>query len=109
MSLNYAGLGHLVRGETGHSRAARLMHHAALRLLARRFQLERLVRFNEKFHPEWRPRFLVYESRAGLAQATLRVLQAEGYVPQHKPRRPPDWWGSLPRRLLGSANANAAS
>lgn len=109
VSLNYAGLGHLVRGETGHSRAARLLHHAALRLLARRFQLERLVRFNEKFHPEWRPRFLVYESRAGLAQATLRVLQAEGYVPQHKPRRPPNWWESLPRRLPGSANANAAS
>ena len=45
------------------------------------------MRFNEKFSPEWRPRYLVYESRAALPRAILRVLQAEGYLPS--PRRSP--------------------
>ena len=53
--------------------------------LARRFQMERLVRFNEKFSPEWRPRYLVYESRAALPRSVLRVLQAEGYLPERPP------------------------
>jgi lysylphosphatidylglycerol synthetase-like protein (DUF2156 family) len=48
------------------------------------------VRFNEKFFPHWRPRFLVYQRRAGLASAALRVLQAEGYLakPAWSSRRP---------------------
>ena len=35
---------------------------------------------NEKFSPEWRPRYLIYESRLGLPRAILRVLEVEGYV-----------------------------
>jgi hypothetical protein len=54
----------------------------AVALLGRRFQMERLVRFNEKFSPEWRPRYLIYESRFGLPRAILRVLEVEGYVGQ---------------------------
>jgi lysyl-tRNA synthetase, class II len=118
VSLNYAGLAHLLRtGTHGPSRdgnapaphaGARHLPRPILRLLERRFQLERLVRFNEKFLPEWRPRFLVYESPAGLPHATLRVLQAEGYLPRLGPPQ-------LARRLRpgslllpGSAQPNAA-
>jgi hypothetical protein len=53
----------------------------ALGVLGRRFQMDRLVLFNSKFSPEWRPRYLVYESRRSLPAAALRVLQAEGYLP----------------------------
>ena len=45
------------------------------------------MRFNEKFSPEWRPRYLVYESRAALPRTVLRVLQAEGYLPEAGGRR----------------------
>ena len=51
-----------------------------------RFQLERLVAFNEKFSPEWRPRYLVHSGRRRLPLSALRVLQAEAYV---RPPRPP--------------------
>jgi lysyl-tRNA synthetase class 2 len=85
VSLNYAGLAHLVRGEPSRNRVTRALTRLALGPLHRRFQMDRLVRFNEKFSPQWRPRYLVYESRAGLPRAIVRVLQVEGYLPQPRP------------------------
>jgi lysyl-tRNA synthetase, class II len=82
VSLNYAGLAHLVRANPGRTRARRLVARLAVALLGRRFQMERLVRFNEKFSPEWQPRYLIYESRRGLPRAVLRVLEVEGYLRQ---------------------------
>jgi lysyl-tRNA synthetase, class II len=108
VSLNYAGLGHLIRGSGRDSRAAGRLARCLSRLLGRRFQMARLVRFDEKFLPEWRPRFLICESRAALPMAGLRVLQAEGYLPQRgTPRlRPP--WRPGQRALPGSPQADAA-
>lgn len=81
VSLNYAGLGHLIRrGATG-TLVGRALRRLTIALLNRRFQMERLVRFNEKFSPHWRPRYLVYESRVALPSSVYRVLQAEGYLP----------------------------
>jgi lysyl-tRNA synthetase class 2 len=105
VSLNYAGLGHLAReGATEGKRPPRI-NRLVLRLLGSRFQLDRLVRFNDKFFPEWRRRYLVYESRAGLPRAILRVLQAEGYIPQRRPlrRRVP----ALGRPRPGTVRAHA--
>jgi lysyl-tRNA synthetase, class II len=87
VSLNYAGLAHLVRAEPSRRGAMRVLTRLALAPLHRRFQMDRLVRFNEKFSPEWRPRYLVYESPAALPLAIVRVLQAEGYLPQRRPSR----------------------
>jgi lysyl-tRNA synthetase class 2 len=84
VSLNYAGLAHLVRREPSRNPVARALTRLALGPLHRRFQMDRLVRFNEKFSPEWRPRYLVYESRAALPRAIVRVLQAEGYLPHRE-------------------------
>ena len=81
VSLNYAGLGHLVRQGPSGSRPVRTVQRVALGVLGRHFQMDRLVLFNSKFSPQWRPRYLVYESRRGLPSAALRVLQAEGYLP----------------------------
>jgi lysyl-tRNA synthetase, class II len=80
VSLNYAGLGHLVRSGPSGSAPARVVQRLALDVLGRHFQMDRLVLFNSKFAPEWRPRYLVYESRRALPGAVLRVLQAEGYL-----------------------------
>jgi len=98
VSLNYAGLAHLVRQAEGGRRLTRVRRWA-LAPLHRRFQMDRLVRFNEKFSPEWRPRYLLYESRAALPRAVFRVLVVEGYLPQ----RPglSRWWSrgvGAPRR-----------
>jgi lysyl-tRNA synthetase, class II len=79
VSLNYAGLAHLIR-RPAESKLRDAVRRPALQLLGRQFQMERLVRFNEKFSPEWRPRYLVYESRAALPGSIVRVLQAEGYL-----------------------------
>ncbi len=86
VSLNYAGLAHLVRGRPLTNPLARLLTQVVMAPLGRRFQMERLIRFNDKFSPEWRPRYLVYETQASLPRTILRVLQVEGYVPE--PRRP---------------------
>ena len=84
VSLNYAGLAHLIRREPSRNRVPRLLTRFALAPLHRRFQMDRLVRFNEKFSPQWRPRYLVYESRAALPLTIARVLQAEGYLPHRE-------------------------
>ncbi len=87
VSLNYAGLGHLVRGEAHGGRLARRITQTALGALGSRFQMSRLVRFDNKFQPEWRPRFLIFDSWTELPQLVLRVLQAEGYLPQRSAAR----------------------
>jgi lysyl-tRNA synthetase, class II len=88
VSLNYAGLAHLVRNEPSGNRLVRLLTRTAIGCLGSHFQMERLVRFNEKFFPDWRPRYLVYESRRALPRAIFRVLQAEGYLSHGPPPRP---------------------
>ena len=83
VSLNYAGLAHLVRDGGGGGKLKRRGVAIAMPLLGSRFQMERLVRFNEKFSPQWRPRYLVYESRRAFARSAVSVLRAEGYLPEH--------------------------
>ena len=108
VSLNYAGLAHLVRGEPIRNPLARTLAQLIMAPLGRRFQMERLVRFNEKFSPEWRPRFLVYETRGSLPTAVLRVLQVEGYLPEpRRPRRRSRSWPN-PRALAGRPHAGPA-
>ena len=79
VSLNFAGCAHLMAPDAPMTLRRRLARFA-LRGVHSRFQLERLVRFNDKFFPAWRPRYLVYPGRARLPLAVLRVLQAEGYL-----------------------------
>jgi lysyl-tRNA synthetase, class II len=92
VSLNYAGLGHLVRSGPSGSRPVRAVQRLALGALGRYFQMDRLVLFNSKFSPQWRPRYLVYESRWHLPAAVLRVLQAEGYLPDRGRAAPDGAW-----------------
>lgn len=80
VSLNFAGFAHVMAADAALSRGQRVLRWL-LRRLHGRFQLERLMQFNEKFDPSWRPRFLVYAGRRGLPTAGWRVLQAEAYVP----------------------------
>jgi lysyl-tRNA synthetase, class II len=94
VSLNYAGLAHLVRGAPPGGRLSRTFTRALIKPLRARFQMDRLVLFNEKFSPDWRPRYLVYKSHAALPRTMLRVLQAEGYLPERRARRRVRGFGS---------------
>jgi lysyl-tRNA synthetase class 2 len=90
VSLNFAGFAHIMAAEALTSRQRVLRW--ALRRAHGRFQLERLVRFNDKFGPEWRPRYLVYTGHTRLAVAALRVLQAEAYItPPRRSASPTAW------------------
>jgi lysyl-tRNA synthetase class 2 len=101
VSLNYAGLAHLVRNEVPRRALVRKALRFGISVLGRHFQMERLVRFNDKFSPNWRPRYLVYESALALPRTVFRVLEAEGYVNQRARRRPPPqgqrWGRAMPR------------
>jgi lysyl-tRNA synthetase class 2 len=91
ISLNFAGFSHLMAADALLSRGQRVARWGLARLHGR-FQLERLARFNAKFAPAWRPRYLLYTGRTRLPLAALRVLQAEAYLkgPRHRPCR--DAW-----------------
>lgn len=80
VSLNYAGLAHLVRHPEAGNRLTRCLRGWLLLGLGTRFQMDRLVQFNQKFGPTWRRRYLVYDSHLALPRSIFRVLQAEGYV-----------------------------
>lgn len=48
--------------------------------LARRFQLERLLSFSQKFAPAWTPRYAAYPSVATLPRIAFAAMVAEAYV-----------------------------
>jgi lysyl-tRNA synthetase class 2 len=80
VSLNFAGFAH-VMAPTRPLRPSERLLRLGLSALHGRFQLERLVVWGNHFRPAWRPRYLLYGSRAELAKSALRVLQAERYLP----------------------------
>ncbi len=79
VSLNFAAFGRQLRAPA--NRFERLFG-AGLRLADRWFQIERLYRFNAKFFPEWRPRYLIYQQHLALPRCALSVLWAEGQLPR---------------------------
>ena len=52
-----------------------------LRVGDRFFQLGSLYRFNDKFFPRWKPRYLMVESVASMPRTALAALVVEGFVP----------------------------
>jgi lysyl-tRNA synthetase class 2 len=101
VSLNFAGFAHVMASRASLTQRQRLLRWALGRV-HRRFQLERLLVFNEKFRPAWRPRYLVYGARTHLPLAALRVLQAEAYVRPPRTRPDPSRW--TPRAELAGAD-----
>jgi lysyl-tRNA synthetase class 2 len=106
VSLNFAGFAHVMApgaSVTGAHRVLRL----ALRTVHGRFQLERIVQFNDKFFPEWRPRYLVHEGGPGLPLGALRVLQAEAYVRPPRARHCDSRWQPLPLPVRSAPTTGA--
>jgi lysyl-tRNA synthetase, class II len=62
-----------------------------LGVIDRFWPLERLYRANQKYDPQWRPRYLCYDGRIALPQIALAAAIVEGFVPQlrHRARAAP--------------------
>lgn len=84
VSLNFATFGRLLREPRG--RGGRLLKRA-IKHVDRFFQVDSLLSFNEKFFPEWAPRYLVVQGWAHLPRAALACLWAEGQLPRPPGRR----------------------
>ncbi len=79
VSLNFAAFGRQLRAPANTVDRA---FGYGLRVADRWFQIERLSRFNAKFSPEWRPRYLIYQQHLALPRCALAVLWAEGQLPK---------------------------
>ncbi len=85
ISLNFAVFGRLLRaGGPDTSVPGRVLRRVLLGL-DRAFQLDRLLSFSRKFHPEWRPRYLCVERLADFPLVGLHYLHAESLL------TPPGW------------------
>jgi lysyl-tRNA synthetase class 2 len=73
VSLNFAGL----RAVFDSPRRAARLAAALAHLLDRWIELAPLCRFTAKFHPQWRPRSLLFRSWAGVGAIAVAALAAE--------------------------------
>jgi lysyl-tRNA synthetase class 2 len=80
VSLNFAVFrAALERGQQlGAGPVARLWARA-LRFGSRWWQIDSLYRFNDKFHPQWTPRYIVFPAARELPRIALAALEAEGF------------------------------
>jgi lysyl-tRNA synthetase class 2 len=62
-----------------------------LLIASRWWQIESLYRFNAKFHPDWRPRFICYSAARDIPRIACAAMEAEAFLV----------WPGFLRRLLG--------
>jgi lysyl-tRNA synthetase class 2 len=79
LSLNFAAFASILEPVGELRRPERLARWVLLRFQGR-FQLTRLLDFNQKFAPEWRRRYVVFEGRMSLPRVALAAMLAEAYL-----------------------------
>lgn len=84
LSLNFSAFGRWLRDP---ATAWEALLARVLRIGDRWFQVERLLRFNAKFHPRWEPRYLLYDRARRLPRVALAAMWAEGQLPRLGLRR----------------------
>lgn len=85
ISLNFASFRSIFeRGKKLGAGPITRMNHKFLVFLSRFFQLESLYRFNSKFAPEWRPRFVIFPGVGNLIKVGYAILKIEAFIPEFK-------------------------
>jgi lysyl-tRNA synthetase class 2 len=102
VSLNFAAFGRLMRAPR--NMRERLIGRV-IRLGDRWFQISSLLRFNEKFFPDWEPRYLMCEGASGAARAGLAAAWLEGHLPRLRRREPRTEAPAFPRRTTPTPSA----
>ncbi len=81
VSLNFAMFRSvLARGEQLGAGPIVTWSRSVLVFLSRWFQIESLYTFNDKFRPEWRPRFIVYPTTRSLVRVGVAMGEAEAFI-----------------------------
>jgi lysylphosphatidylglycerol synthetase-like protein (DUF2156 family) len=78
LSLNFAAMRAVLAGEMGNTMGRR-MEKRVMERLSGTMQIESLWRYNAKFQPAWRPRYLAYDSPEHLVAVGLAVASAEQF------------------------------
>jgi lysyl-tRNA synthetase class 2 len=87
ISLNFAPFAALLAADASLEPLQRV-ERRALQSLKGQFQLDNLLRFNEKFGPGWSRRYVVVERRRDLPRVSVAALAAESYLPSPFATRP---------------------
>lgn len=66
------------------------LNSSVLGYLDRFFQLERLYRSNDKYLPQWVPRYLCFDGKLSLPRVAVAAARAEGFLPAPLRRHEPD-------------------
>ncbi len=78
LSLNFATMRAVIAGESGDGLGQRTQRWM-LERMSESMQIESLWRYNAKFMPEWRRRYLVYDAPEHLVPIGLAVAKAESF------------------------------
>jgi lysylphosphatidylglycerol synthetase-like protein (DUF2156 family) len=78
LSLNFATMRAVLAGEMG-DRVGRRVEKRVMQHLSDSMQIESLWKYNAKFQPEWRRRYLAYDSPEHLVAVGLAVARAEQF------------------------------
>ena len=78
-SMNFAAWWRFFEADVDYTMTQR-MAKIVLDLLSPFYQIKSLKEFNQRFHPEWVPRCIVYEDFRGLPRVALLYSAAEGML-----------------------------
>ncbi|MFD7923775.1 phosphatidylglycerol lysyltransferase domain-containing protein [Streptomyces sp. NPDC059740] len=110
VSLNFAMFrSALARGERLGAGPVLRFWRGLLVFLSRWFQIESLYRFNEKFQPQWEPRFMIFPSTRDLPRIGFAVMQAEAFITLALPARYRRLLPGAARRARVGAQDSASS
>ena len=85
ISLNFASFRSIFeRGKKLGAGPITRLNHKILLYLSRFFQMESLYRFNSKFQPMWKPRYVVFPGISNLVKVGIAILKIEAFIPDAK-------------------------
>lgn len=85
ISLNFASFRSIFeRGKKLGAGPITRLNHKILLYLSRFFQMESLYRFNSKFQPIWKPRYVVFPGISNLVKIGIAILKIEAFIPDAK-------------------------